>query len=147
MKIQNVSMFCINECKLYVRCVFASDKCWVQYLSFLTCGPRLWSAALELPGSLTASLEEGVAIINLHSNHRSARSNLQQVLEHNLSPLIKSYQQKVINELVVYACISTHNNSNLSIPLLQHWLLTRWKEDALCLDVFTSKWQANHSES
>lgn len=60
---------------------------------------------LELPGSLTASLEEGVAIIDIHSNHRSAHSNLQQVLEHNLSLLIKSHQQKVINELVVYVHI------------------------------------------
>lgn len=32
-------------------------------------------------------------------------SDLQQVLERNLSLLIKSYQTKVINELVVYGCI------------------------------------------
>lgn len=74
---------------------------------------------VKLPGSLTASLEGGVAIIDLYSNHRSAQSDLQQVLEHNLSPLIKSHQQKVINELVVYACISSHKKSNLSIALLQ----------------------------
>ncbi len=74
-------------------------------ISSLKRGPWLRKPCLELPGSLTASLEGGVAIIDLHSNHRSARSDLQQVLEHNLSLLIKSHQQKVINESVVYVCV------------------------------------------
>lgn len=61
-------------------------------------------------GAVTAHLEGCVAIIDLHSNHRSSQSDLQQVLEHNLSLLIKSHQQKVINELVVYECIWSHSN-------------------------------------
>lgn len=56
----------------------------------------------ELPGR---SSEGSVAIIDLRRNHRSAHSNLQQILERNLSPPITSHQQEVINELDVYACI------------------------------------------
>lgn len=78
---------------------------WLMQCSICSTLLQMWLLALkpclELPGSLTASLG-GVAIIDLHSNHRSAQSDLHQVLEHNLSLMIKSHQQKVINEFVVY---------------------------------------------
>lgn len=68
--------------------------------------PEAQRSCLEPSGSLTASSEAPVAIINLHSNHRSAcTGDLQQVLECNFALLIKSYHTEVINEMVVYGRI------------------------------------------
>lgn len=122
---------CIHVHKLFV--CLSTSPLYTRPLALKPC--------LELLGSVTASLEGGVAIIDLHSNHRSSQSDLQQVLEHNLSLLIKSYQQKVINELVVYECIWSHRYSKLSTALSQHWLVQ------LCLCIYTSShWQSNHCE-
>lgn len=109
-----------NQCVAYICVNYYLYAClWcVQHSIF---NLSLLNTALgseAMLGAVTAHLEGGVAIIDLHSNHRSSQSNLQQVLEHNLSLLIKSHQQKVINELVVYECIWSHSNSNLSTALL-----------------------------
>lgn len=69
-------------------------------------GVCFFRLALMLLGALTASSQGSVAIIDLHSNHRSAfADDLQRVLEHrrcrHLSQQIKRHQTEPIN---AYGC-------------------------------------------
>lgn len=69
--------------------------------------PEAPTSCSEPSGPPTASSEACVAIIDLHSNHRSAcTSDLQQVLECNFALLIKSHHTEVIPETVVDGRVS-----------------------------------------
>lgn len=93
---------CSVHIHMYVNCIFLCLS--LMYAMFNTAiGSKALLRAARLPDSVL-----GRRCCHNRFTQQSqicVHSDLQQVLEHNLSLLIKSYQTKVINELVVYGCV------------------------------------------